>query len=182
MDNAVAIDLLIRVMEHVNQESPQLAMELENLLQISLRKNSERLSRMQLMITHGGYDYRIILPDYDLEIEMPQRPKALFLFFLRHPKGIQLSDLPDHTAELLSIYSRIANLTATKTITDNIKRLTDLSDNSVHVNFARIKRAFLLKLTEKVAANYYITGKRGRAKRIHLPQHLLEIDPLLVSI
>jgi hypothetical protein len=113
--------------------------------------------------------YRIWLPDYNnLEIEMTPLPKALYLIFLNHPEGIMLHDLVDHKKEMLSIYGRITNSSSSSEIKKRINDMTDMSNNSVNEKCSRIKEAFITKMDNAIARNYYITGERGEAKKIIL--------------
>lgn len=117
--------------------------------------------------------YRIWLTDYDnLEIVMMPLPKTLYLFFLKHPEGMMLHDLVDHKKELLTIYSRITNSSSTSEIKRRINDMTDLRKNSMNEKCSRVKEAFVLKMTESIARNYYITGGRSEMKRIALPNNL----------
>lgn len=176
---AVVLSLLVQVLEHVRKGYPEMAYEIEDLLKDHFRKSDRPLSLLQLKTAHAGYDYKILLPDYDLEIDMPRLPKALYLLFLRHPEGIFLHDLPDFQDELLGIYSKIASISDPDVLSTNISRLVDMTDNSVHVNCARIKKAFLSRMDDRIAHYYYVQGKRGERKRVHLPAEFLEIDPVL---
>lgn len=145
---------------------PQLLKEFNK---ISIAEIDTALSRIVV-----GPDFRIILPDYDnLEIEMTPLPKALYLFFLKHPEGVMLHDLVDHKKELLSIYGNITNSSSTREIRKRIDDMTDISNNSINEKCSRIKEAFVLKIAEGLAQNYYITGSRGEVKRISLPKELI---------
>lgn len=177
---AVVLNLLVHILEHVKQENPVMAMEIEHLLRKQMELSNRPLSVLQLKTTHGGYDYKIILADYDMEIEMPKLPKALYLLFLRHPEGIYLHDLQDYRKELLEIYRKIASISDQKMLEDNIARLVNMTDNSVHVNCARIKSAFAAKIDERFAMHYCVWGKRGERKKVDLPPELIQIDPLLL--
>ncbi|MEI6577130.1 MAG: hypothetical protein WCO63_13215 [Bacteroidota bacterium] len=75
-----------------------------------MESQRKQLSSLKLIQISGGYDFRILLPDYDLEVAMTPLCKTLYLFFLRHESGILLKNLSDHTAELMKIYERISNL------------------------------------------------------------------------
>ncbi len=177
---AVVLNLLVHILEHVKKGSPVMAGEIEHLLRKQMESSNRPLSILQLKTTHGGFDYKIILPDYDLEIKMPKLPKALYLLFLRHPEGIFLHDLPDYRIELLEIYRKIASISDQKVLNDNIERLVTMTDNSVHVNCARIKRAFMAKIDERLARHYYVWGNRGERKKVDLPPELIQIDPALL--
>ena len=136
---------------------------------------SPSLSRLRIEWT-SKFDFDIILPDYgNMVVDMPQLPKALYYFFIQHPEGVMLNSLCDYKAELLYIYRRVSNKTDDFEIFQNIERLTDPLDNSVNVNCSRIKSAFVRLIDDKIASNYYITGRRGSPKGIKLAPHLIEI-------
>jgi hypothetical protein len=179
---AIIMGFLADFFENVRKENPKLAYLLEHELGVKPHKTSKELSPLHLMPVSGGYDFKILLPDYDLEILMTPLCKTLYLFFLRHPEGVMLKDLGDHRDELSRLYRRISNLTDTEQIQDNIDRLTDVVvDNSIHVNCTRIKKAFLEKMHDDNARHYYISGGRGRPKRIALNPRLIRIDAVLMD-
>lgn len=125
------------------------------------------------------FDFQIVLPEYgNLIVEMTLLPKALYYLFLMHPEGIRLNSLADHTNELFEIYARISNKSEIEEIKENVRRLTDPLDNSVHVNLSRIKNAFVKVIDDQIAKNYYITGYRGERKKIILDQSMIEIVEL----
>lgn len=117
--------------------------------------------------------YRIWLTDYNnLEIVMTPLPKALYLFFLKHPEGVMLHNLVDHKKELLSIYERITNSSSTFEIKKRINDMVDVRKNSLNEKCSRIKEAFVLKMADYIAENYYITGERRGVKKITLTNNL----------
>lgn len=117
--------------------------------------------------------HRILLPDFkNLEIKMTPLPKTLYLLFLQHPDGLMLHDLVDYRKELYSIYGRITNSSCTYEIRKRINDMTDMSNNSVNEKCSRIKEAFIKNMDDSIAKNYYITGERGKVKRIHLQKNL----------
>ena len=129
----------------------------------------EKLSR--LVITK---DYRIFLPDYNnIEIEMTPLPKALYLLFLRHHRGIFFKCLPDFRQELMEIYKELKPSSDSTASQRSIEDVTDPTKNSINENCARIRAAFISKFEKHLAENYYITGRRGELKRITLPRHLI---------
>ncbi len=135
--------------------------------------HKRKLSRL-----HITEDYRIFLVDYmGMEIKMTPLPKAVFLLFLKHPEGIMFSYLPDYRDELLEIYSKVKGpffnvMTAKKSIDD----VTDSTGNSINEKCSRIREAFVSQFDDHLARNYYITGKRGEAKRITLPREMVKWD------
>ncbi len=124
-------------------------------------------------------DCRILLPDYkNTEIEMTPLAKAVYLLFLNHPEGIVFKSLPDYYYELLGIYVRIRKINNIHRAKRSIEDITDPTSNSINVNCARIRAAFVGKFDERLAQNYIIQGERGEAKRILLPQELIERQDL----
>ena len=124
-------------------------------------------------------DFRIILPDYnDMEITMSPLPKAVYLLFLRHPKGIAFKQLHDYYAELLDIYKHISNRVIESNIESSIRDITDPTKNSINEKCARIREAFLKQFDTVYAQHYYITGKKGEPKRIILPRELVDLQAL----
>lgn len=136
--------------------------------EIALRRlfrPTQELSRIH--IRYG----RIFLPDYNnLEIRMPPLSKAIYMLYLRHPEGIRFSYLPDYREELLHLYELISGRESREDIRRSIDDVTDPTRNSINEKCSRIKQAFLREFDDSIAQNYYITGERGEAKKILLPQ------------
>lgn len=129
----------------------------------------ERLSSL-----HITKDYRIILPDYDnMEITIPDLPKAVFILFLRHPEGIRFKDLANYHDELLRIYRVLNPIGGTQRQKQSIQELTNPLSNSINEKCARIKEAFVQRFDDRLARHYYISGKRGEPKRIMLAPKLV---------
>lgn len=129
---------------------------------------TQKLSRL-----HVRYG-RIFLPDYNnVEIKMPPLSKAIYLLYLHHPEGIKFSYLPDYRRELLSMYEMISGRDNREEIRRSIDDVTDPTRNSINEKCSRIKQAFLRVFDDSIARNYYITGERGEAKKILLPQDMI---------
>ena len=129
---------------------------------------TQKLSRL-----HVRYG-RIFLPDYNnVEIKMPPLSKAIYLLYLRHPEGIKFSYLPEYRKELLSVYEMISGRDSREDIRRSIDDVTDPTRNSINEKCSRIKQAFLRVFDDSIARNYYITGERGEAKKILLPQDMI---------
>lgn len=136
----------------------------------ALFKRETTLSRV--LITA---DFDIILPDYNnMRIDLAPLSKAVFFLFLRHPEGILFSNLPHYKYELLDIYSQLTNRMNDAKTRQSITDLTNPQCNRINEICARIKRAFISKFDEYLAQNYFITGDRGKAKRIILPRDMVE--------
>ena len=118
--------------------------------------------------------YAIMLVDYGKEVKMSPLPKTVFLFYLRHPEGVMFSHLMDHRDELLDIYSHVCRNDDVKKMHSSIARLTDPLDNSISEKCAAIKKAFMMKIEDSIASNYYVTGVQGGKKCISLDRRLVE--------
>ena len=130
---------------------------------------SERLSRLRIT-----KDYRIYLVDYqNMEIKMPVLPKAVFLLFLQHPEGIRFKELTDYYSELLQIYLKMRPIGGRMRHEQSIRDVTDPCSNSINEKCARIREAFIQNFDDRLAKNYYITGKRGEPKRIILDKSMI---------
>ena len=128
-----------------------------------------RLSR--LIITSS---FRILLPDYGVEIKMTPLNKAVYLLFLRHKEGILFKHLIDYRDELLSIYNHITRFDNAERIDRSIDLLVDSTNNSINEKCSRIREAFVSQFNDEIAKSYYITGDRQKAKRIQLDRSLVE--------
>lgn len=134
-----------------------------------LFKTKAQLSR--LIITK---DYRILLPDYNnIEVKMEPLVKAVYLLFLKHPKGILFKGLTDYREELLDIYKKLKPMGLNKRTIQSIEDVTNPLLNSINEKCARIRSAFVKEFDESLAKNYFVTGERGEAKKIALPRDLV---------
>lgn len=135
-----------------------------------LFKTEEQLSRLII-----AKDHRILLPDYnDMEIFMEPLVKAVFILFLKHNKGIAFKELTDYRDELLNIYKTLKPQGLSKRTIQSIDDVTNpVVSNSINEKCARIRAAFLKGIPESIAKSYYITGERGKLKKISLPRDLV---------
>ncbi|MBO6189948.1 MAG: hypothetical protein J6N92_03955 [Alloprevotella sp.] len=135
----------------------------------------EKVKLSRLIVTPS---YHIVLPDYDeMEIAMTPLPRAVYLLFLRHQEGIPFSYLPDYFKELYALYEHVSRMADTNAMRRSIEDVTDPLKNSINEKCARIREAFLKRIDDQIARHYYITGKRGEAKRIVLDRDLVEWQP-----
>ena len=125
---------------------------------------------------HITKKYKIVLEDYDIEIALPQLPKALFLWYLKHEDGCALKNLVDHRDELLNIYLRMSRFTDKAAAEKSIDRLINPFSNSFSEKCNIIKNAFLEKISLLKASQYLIVGKQGRIKRIQLDRSFVDWD------
>ena len=129
----------------------------------------EPLSRLRIT-----KDYRIFLVDYNnIEIKLSVLPKAVFLLFLHHPEGIRFKELIDYYSELLQIYTALNPIGGRMRQERSIRDITDPCNNSINEKCARIREAFVGQFDDRLAQNYYVTGKRGEPKRITLDKSMI---------
>ena len=135
----------------------------------NLIDEEERISRLRIT-----KDYRIFLVDYNnMEIKLPVLPKAVFLLFLNHPEGIRFKELTDYYSELLKIYLTLNPIGGRMRQEQSIRDVTDPCNNSINEKCTRIREAFVQYFDDRLAQNYYVTGKRGEPKRITLDKSMI---------
>ena len=119
-------------------------------------------------------DLRIFLPAYNnIEIELSAQRKALYFLFLNHPEGIVLQHLEEYHKELMNYYKQTNGGVVTPRMEESIKKLETYGNNQLNVVITRIREAFCTKFDERLARHYFISGERGQAYKIGLPQALI---------
>jgi hypothetical protein len=124
-------------------------------LRIELAKS--RLS--PLVITS---DYRFLLPEMGKEVELTPVHKAVYLFFLHHPEGIELKRLSEYRQELLELYCKTTRLSDNEKIEESIEHLINPLDNAINEKCSRIKKAFCDVMDEYLASYYIVSSHRKR--------------------
>lgn len=155
----------------------------ETLNELSSANQTPSLSRLQITD-----DFKIMLIDFDKEIRMTPLQKTLYIFYLRHPEGVEFKMLSVYYTELLEIYKVLSNREDFEKQNESIRMLVDVTDNAINEKCSRIKEAFLKVTDDFVAKNYYITTYireykevidsthylfKERLKRITLPSELI---------
>ena len=133
--------------------------------------SQKKLSK--LLITD---EYKIILTDYNLEIKMYPLAKAVYLLYLKHPEGIAFKCLADYKNELLYIYKCISKRIRIDDMERSITGVTNPTYNTINEICSCIKAAFLKHLGNNTAQHYFITGKKGKKKKIALNENLIYWD------
>lgn len=122
--------------------------------------------------------YKIFLPAFGhQEVKMHALPKALYLFYLRHPEGVAFKELYLHHPELLRIYYKVTNKSDKQEIIKAIDDLVDMTNPSINQKTSRIRESFRQLMDEETASHYYISGNPGEPKKILLSPDLIQFIP-----
>jgi hypothetical protein len=170
LDNKkLVIASLVYIITNLKDSQPELCENLNKVLYNTISNCDQPLSRLLI-----DEKQKIFLSDYDnLEIVLTPLPKTLFIFMLRHPEGVLLKELYLHRKELIEIYCKIGNRLDMSAIQKSIYEMTDVRSNSINEKCSRIKEAFISKIDDSVARNYYITGTKSEPKSIILDRSLV---------
>ena len=167
------MDLIVQeVAEKIRKiNSPNAFKLFVNLLAKHTKTKTDNLSRLKI-----DDEYRIFLVDYDnIEIHLTPLQKTVYLFFLNHPEGIMFHDMPNYRDELLSIYLKLSSREDFSNLKSSIDDLVNPRSNSLSEKCSKIRNAFLINIDDNLALHYYISGERGKKKRIILDRKLIEI-------
>lgn len=134
---------------------------------------SNHIMESQLSRLEITDDFKILLPDFHVEIVMTPIPKAVFILFLRHPEGVFFKSLPNYRTELMEIYKLVSSREDYESMYKSILDVTNPSCNRINEKCSRIREAFLLHFDDRLTRNYCITGKRGEKKEILIDRQLV---------
>jgi hypothetical protein len=122
-------------------------------------KYLNRPSRLEIR----GYMHRIFLSELgDLEVLLNPKEKTLFIFFLKHPEGLLLAELPDHQAEIVGLYSRFSNRQDPAEIMRAVWRLINPVDQNQMQVLSRIRRRFKDLVGSNLSGYYTIEVRDGK--------------------
>ena len=167
----------------LSEEDEQLLSEIkirvEKLRQRGIRQHLiEQIVMMTVPTSHLEVtpDARILLTDYNKEVQMLPIDKVVYILYLRHPEGISIKNLADHKEELMALYARVLGKTE---LTDkqkaSVERLCDPWDNSINEKLSRIRKSFCAEVHESVADSYVVQGSRGEERYIPLDEEFIEL-------
>ena len=117
----------------------------------------------------------LMLPEYDIEIDLRPLEMAIYILFLKHPEGIELKKMIDHRDELLGYYYQFANKGTREEQTRTIDKLVEpLNYDDRNTQRSRIQtainNAFRDKFCERYARYYIIDGVWNAPKYIKIAQ------------
>lgn len=149
-------------------------------------------ARGKLSPLHITSDYRFFLTLYNnKEVELPPLHKAVYLFFLNHPEGVEFKRLMDYRGELLRWYKETSRWMSMAKVEEGVNRIVDPLDNAIHEKCSRIKKVFS-DMMDEYSASYYIISSHTkrhlagsnrvwfeRLKVITLPRELVVFDALM---
>lgn len=114
-------------------------------------------------------DFRITIPDLNVEIKMNALTKAVYFLFLSCRKGIDLYNMNLYKEYLLKIYLAVSNKTDVDAMNKSVEAVVDFTNNNlIYMHISRIKSAFRKQFNDDLASYYYIQGMRGGDKHILL--------------
>lgn len=124
-----------------------------------LRIEAAKQNLSRLLITK---DLRLFLVDYgNKEVVLNPVHKAVYLFFLNHPEGVEFKQLRDYRDELLQYYMATSHIVDKQTVIDSIEMLIDPLNNSINEKCSRIKSTFL-SMMDQYTADYYIISSHTK--------------------
>jgi hypothetical protein len=166
-----ALRMLVFLFKQMNTHDIPGNREMQKFIANIQSPKKERLSPVIV-----GQTGKIILRDFNKEVELTPLQKTVFIFFLLKEEGIMFKNLPQYREELMSIYSKVSNRTSMDTIRKSIDDLVNPYSNSMSEKCSRIKEAFVKCMDDRVARYYYITGDRSEPKRILLDRKLVVFE------
>ena len=124
-----------------------------------LRTEAARGTLSKLIITK---DFRLILANGNREVVLTPVHRAVYLFFLKHPEGIEFKRLSEYHHELFAIYTHIMPDGDAIKMKETVDRLTNPLDNAINEKCSRIKSAFSALMDEYSASYYTINSQSTR--------------------
>ncbi len=129
-----------------------------------------KLSR--LYITKSN---RIYLADLDgrPEVKLDDLTKALYFFYLKHPRGAAFKDLQSYEKEILHLYMGITGRDDLDGIKKSVASLVSPYSDGRNSCVSRIKKAFRDIVGDHIAKNYYIDGRYAGIRTVSIDRDLV---------
>ena len=146
-------------------------------------KRTPRAQLSKLKITERKDHYRILLTEFeDTELPLNPQEKALYVFFLKHKKGLRKEDIIKYEDEFARIFELFSNRDDLEWQKESVRKL--LRDGGVGLKSTRNLDYKLSSTNAKVkntinndniSWNYVIEQRRGRRYGIYLDEHLVDM-------
>ena len=129
-----------------------------------------KLSRLYITTSN-----RIFLDDLDgrPEVKLDDLTKALYFFYLKHPKGAAFKDLQSYEKEILHLYMGITGRDDLDGIKKSVASLVSPYSDGRNTCVSRIKKAFRDIVGDHIAKNYYIDGKYAGVRTVGINRDLV---------
>ncbi len=128
-----------------------------------------KLSRLNITV-----EGRIILTDFGgREVKVNDLTKAVYFFYLKHPEGAAIKELPEYEEEILKYYMRVTGRDDVDEIRRSVHNNLDPFGNNINVCLSRIKKAFKDIVSDRVAQFYYVDGSYGQRRFVRLDRDLV---------
>ncbi len=170
----ICLDCLNHVKKRLSAPLIQQVLNIFEGVRVGLLYSQNFRQTKELSQIHVPMQGNISFPDYGtMEVRLNPLEKTLYLLFLLHPEGICLTNLVDHKAKLIEIYSELNISGMLAQIHSRINDLVNVNTGSASQKIANIKRKFKEALGSKIAESYYIEGPNGAAKKIRIDRSMV---------
>ena len=134
------------------------AMGLMEKLRVSMLYSQGYRQYMELSKIELNKSLEIRLPGYDqMLVKLGPLPKALYIFFMKHPDGVYLSDLWRHEDEIYKIYETLMPRNDKEQWKESIRELVHTGKyNSCSEKLNTIRKEFRRLLSDDLSALYSI--------------------------
>ena len=118
----------------------------------------------------------IHLPDFEnIQIKLTPLEKTLYMLYLFHPEGIEISFLCDYKTEMYHIYTHISKRGDINEMKSSIDDLVNITTGSASQKISKIKTKFENAIGSELAKNYYIKGENSEVRKIDIDRKLVEV-------
>jgi hypothetical protein len=115
-------------------------------------------------------DNIITFPMYNnKELKLSHLTKTIYLFFMRHPNGIYLSELYLYKEELRKLYRNISNQNDYEKMLQTIEDLVLPNSNAIYPHLSRIKNALYQMMYKDIADRYCIVSDKENKDLKYIP-------------
>lgn len=126
--------------------------------------------------------YQVLLTDYGRELHFTAQVKALYVLFLRHPKGIRMKEISDYKEEYKQLYFCFANRSDLGKLRESVEKLFDAwNTNALNVKKSQCSEELKRIIPENDIRSYYeIEVHRGHPHKIRLDRELVTLPESLL--